>query len=95
MRYLRFDQRLFMTSGFRSAAACLMLTLVCGCMSPEQREAVRQQQIAEDIATCKSYGLRPGSEAFGNCRLQLDIARRQRYQYDYQPRVSVGTSYGW
>lgn len=34
-------------------------------------------QIEQDMATCESYGLKPGSEAFGNCRLQLDLARQQ------------------
>lgn len=44
-----------------------------------------------DVNTCISYGLKPGSEAFGNCRLQLDLARRERYN---RPAYSYGVGYG-
>jgi len=72
--------------------ACLLLT---GCYSPEQVEAARKAQEQADINTCASYGLHLGSEAFGNCRLQLDLARQQRYYYNdpYPYPVTFGAGY--
>ncbi len=66
-------------------AIVLPCLLLAGCMTPEEQAIARQQQIEADNNTCRSYGLRPGSEAFGNCRLQLDLAREQRYYYDPYP----------
>ena len=63
------------------------LLLLAACTTPEEREAARLLQIENDIATCTSYGLKEGSEAFGNCRLQLDIARKQTY---HQPTHIYG-----
>jgi hypothetical protein len=74
------------------ACAAVSLCLLTACATPEEIEANRRLQEQEDIATCKSYGLRQGSEAFGNCRLQLDLARQQqRYYYsDPYPRFHYG-----
>ena len=61
-----------------------VLTLLClmalsSCMSAEERAEQARLQDLQDIETCKSYGLKEGSEAFGNCRLQIDLARQQQY----------------
>lgn len=76
------------------------LLLVAACATPEQLAAQRVAQEQADMETCRSYGLRPGSEAFGNCRLQLDLARQQQYYYDrnyysgyYGPRFGTGIYY--
>lgn len=69
---------------------------LCACATPQQIEERRAMQEQMDIETCKSYGLRPGSEAFGNCRLQIDLARQQPRYYDdyyYGPRVGTGFYY--
>ncbi len=64
----------------------LAMLWLTGCIqTPEQMEALRLEQEQRDNNTCASYGLRPGSEAFGNCRLQLDLAREQRQYYYNAP----------
>lgn len=64
----------------------IVFTLLClslaGCMTPEEMAEQRRQQEQADIQTCLSYGLKRTSEAFGMCRLQLDLARQQQYYYD-------------
>ena len=55
------------------------LLFLTACATPEQIAQQRAMQEQADIETCKSYGLRPGSEAFGYCRLELDLAREQRF----------------
>jgi len=77
------------------------LIFLAGCMTAEQAAQQRMMQEQADMETCRSYGLRPGSEAFGNCRLQLDLARQQAYQssyhygagYGYGPRFGSGIYY--
>jgi hypothetical protein len=79
---------------YRFLFPVLTLMLLSGCVAtPEQIAAAKQQQQQEDFNTCVGYGLRPGSESFGNCRLQLDLARQQRYNnyyYDPYPRFHYG-----
>lgn len=83
----------------------LLLFALAACATPQEIEQRRIAQEQADIATCKSYGLRPGSEMFGNCRLQLDLARQQQNYYDrayfrsgvgfgsYGPRYGSGVGY--
>lgn len=72
----------------------LPLLFLAACATPEQLAQQKRLQEEADIATCRSYGLRPGSEAFGNCRLQLDLARQQQYNsyYAYPARPYFGSS---
>ncbi|MFD1331095.1 hypothetical protein ACFQ4O_03705 [Methylopila musalis] len=35
------------------------------------------QQRAMDIAQCREYGMRPGTEAFATCRMTLDVERKR------------------
>lgn len=68
--------------------------LLAACASPEEIAQRRADQEQADMQTCRSYGLRPGSEAFGNCRLQLDLARQQSYdRYYSEPRLHTGFGY--
>ena len=79
----------------------LILCLLCAaCATPEQIEAQRQMQEQADFDTCVSYGLQPGSENFGMCLLELDLARQERYNratyyggYGYHHRHSRAGSY--
>src|SRR5215469_16297244 len=48
------------------------LTLA-GCLGSEERIAA---QNAQDDQKCQSYGARQGTDAYVNCRAQLDSARR-------------------
>lgn len=43
-----------------------------GCLTSEQLVAERN---AKDDQKCQSYGARPGTDAYVNCRAQLDSAR--------------------
>jgi hypothetical protein len=72
-----------------------LLLPLTGCYSPQQIEAARQAQIDADNQTCASYGFPLGTEAFSNCRMQLDLTRQQAYYYNnyYQPPVFVGGYY--
>lgn len=63
----------------------LTLLFLTACATPEQAAENRRLQAEADANTCMSYDLRPGSEAFGNCRLQLDLSRQQRYYHYYDP----------
>lgn len=72
-------------------AALTLLFTLAACQTPEQIAEQKRMQEENDIQTCMSYGLRPKSEAFGNCRLQLDLARQQRYYNDY----NYGYGYGY
>ena len=67
----------------RLSVSLVIVGLLSGCLSAEERAARAHMQDQQDIATCKNYGLKEGSEAFGNCRLQLDLARERRYQAPY------------
>jgi hypothetical protein len=79
----------------------LMLCGLSACATPEQLAERRRLQVEQDVETCKSYGLRPGTDAFGSCRLQLDLARHRQYDYDhsyynygaYSPRLGSGIYY--
>ena len=82
----------------------LTLLLLASCTTPEEREAARLLEIEHDIATCKSYGLKEDTEAFGNCRLQLDLVRQERYYRSthirggfghYGSRIGVGIGHGF
>lgn len=75
--------------------AFFLLFSLAACATPEQIAQREAMQAEADMETCRSYGLRPGSEAFGNCRLQLDLARQQQYNnyYAYPPRPYIGTGF--
>lgn len=74
--------------------ALLLISLAAACVDPQM--AAEQQRLREqdDINTCAGYGLRPGTENFALCRMQLDLARRQpAYVYDPGPRFYTGFGY--
>lgn len=50
--------------------AILLAFLLAGCAS-------RQELAADDDATCQSYGVQPGSQAYVQCRMQRDGIRQQ------------------
>lgn len=52
----------------------LSAVLLSACVSPAEIEA---RQAALDEAECVKLGFTPGTEGFGNCRLQLRILRAQ------------------
>ncbi|HEY0292898.1 MAG TPA: hypothetical protein VGC51_11300 [Hansschlegelia sp.] len=52
------------------ALILLALLALAGCAT--------QEQLAEaDKQKCRGYGMRPGTEAFANCRMTLDVERRR------------------
>lgn len=86
-----------MHMGMKKLLALCSFMLLAACATPEQIAYQRQMQEQADFNTCAGYGLRPGSEAFGMCRLELDLARQRRYDYYqdryYTPRFGVGYHY--
>lgn len=44
---------------------------------------------SQDDQTCQKYGLKPGQPEYGNCRMQIDMARQQvaREQAKYQAEL--------
>jgi hypothetical protein len=60
----------------RFTPACMMLVvLLGGCNTPQERAqklAVAQAAVdAKDDRTCQGYGVRPGSDPYVKCRMQL------------------------
>ncbi len=58
------------------AVAGMLLVALAGCGTPEERAARAAQEAAQQEARkdaqCKSYGSRPDSDAYVNCRVQID-----------------------
>ena len=84
--------RLTKGNGMRMLPAGLLIILasLTGCMSPEERAAhdawEREQRDAYEIYQCQGLGFQQGTEAFGNCRLQLRAidAQQQMAQAQYE-----------
>lgn len=55
--------------------------VVAGCVSDEQKlanaRAEQAQRFAAADAQCQSYGVRPGTDAYVSCRMQLDNREAQ------------------
>jgi hypothetical protein len=48
--------------------AVLLVLMLTGCQTTEDR-------IAQDDRQCKSYGVKPGDQAYMQCRMNLDTNR--------------------
>ena len=59
-----------------AASAVLALATLGGCISPAEMAARHRQ-------ACLTYGFTPGTEAFANCLLQLDVGD---YGYSHHGR---------
>nr|AWM07617.1 hypothetical protein CIT39_14965 [Bradyrhizobium symbiodeficiens] len=55
-------------------ASFLFLLLLTGCLGEEERLAAES---AKDDQQCLSYGAQKGTDAYVNCRAQLEGSRRQ------------------
>lgn len=55
-------------------ASFVFLLLLTGCLGEEERLAAAN---AKDDQQCLSYGAQKGSDAYVNCRAQLEGSRRQ------------------
>lgn len=75
------------------APLLLLALLLAACQTPEQLAQQRAIQQEQDHATCLRYGFRPGSDAFKNCLLQLNIAREQRDYDNTRYHYYYGTGY--
>lgn len=69
-----------------------LLMLLAACQTPEQLAMQRQMQDQADHNTCVGYGFRVKSEGYSNCRLQIDLARQERYN---RATYSYGVGYGY
>jgi hypothetical protein len=59
----------------RIAAIIALAGAVAGCAEYEQQQAAAQA--ASDDAQCRSYGAAPGSQAYIQCRMNIDNQRAQ------------------
>lgn len=58
---------------------------------PTSIETAQQGDGTQDDQTCQRYGLRPGQPEYGNCRMQIDLAKQQvaREQARYQQEMAA------
>ena len=73
---------------------CCPVLLLCAvalaaCESTYERET---RQAAEDDASCRSYGAVKGTDAYVNCRVELEKARRTSAAGP--PHLSTGVIFG-
>jgi Tfp pilus assembly protein PilV len=50
----------------------------------EAARVVREGDGSTDDLVCKKYGFRPNTQAYANCRLQIDVAKREMQQQQAQ-----------
>jgi len=68
-----------------------ILAALTACTTPQQRAAQQAQLDAYDDQQCQELGFRPGSQAYGNCRLRMREIRATEGSYrSSQPNVSLG-----
>ncbi len=76
------------------AITCILLT---ACATPEQLAENKRIQQEADYNTCASYGIRPKTDMFANCLMQIDLTRQRNYYRDYgyypPPYVYGGVGY--
>ncbi len=62
--------------------------------TPEEEDAARAALAAADEATCKSYGLHPGTREFDDCMTKLDDQRARADTNDRAGRL-LGRPPSW
>ena len=62
----------------------VLTQILFSCLSAEQIAENNRKRIAADDATCKNYGFKPGTDAYGTCRMNLDNQRAQRKAEAYR-----------
>ncbi len=66
--------------------------LIAACATPEQLAENKRLQQQADFDTCASYGIRPKTDMFANCLMQLDLIRQKNYHRDddyYRPAPHI------
>ncbi len=80
----------------KSVTFCMAgMVLLAGCATQEELNRIRQDQANADMRQCAEYGLHPESEAFANCRMQLDMQRRYPPYTHYEPYPRFYTGFGY
>ena len=68
----------------RIIAACILALTLAGGASEQERQAQAEAQAAginaNDDGKCQSFGAAPGSQAYIQCRMNLDNQRAQMRQ---------------
>ncbi|MEO5806009.1 hypothetical protein [Devosia sp.] len=59
----------------KSALIVGMIAVLAGCTASAERKMFAEA----DVKTCTEYGFKPGTDSFGQCRLQLDGRRDAAY----------------
>lgn len=67
------------------------LLLITACATPEQITENKRLQQEADYNTCAAYGIRPKTDMFANCLMQLDLTRQRNYYHndDYYPAPHI------
>lgn len=73
------------------ALGCSLVAL-CGCADRQAIEARRAALDAREDTQCRSYGAKPGSDAYFHCRMTLNTQRQQAEQHadDIAASASAG-----
>jgi hypothetical protein len=66
--------RLFLAQTMRLALVVLSASILVGCLTSEQ---IAARQEAKQDATCRSYGVVPGTPEYVDCRLRLNQVQAQ------------------
>ncbi len=53
------------------------LLVISACATPEQIAENKRLQQEADYNTCASYGIRPHTDMFAYCLMQVDLTRKQ------------------
>ena len=74
------------------------LLLLTACVTDAEREAELARQEAEDHQRCVDLGFEAGTEAYGNCRLEIREIRAQESEkaaHRTSTHIGVGVSVGF
>ncbi len=72
-----------MQNRFKIIANILIIILLSGCISVEERAELKlkkeRELIDADNNKCVGYGFTKGTNQYANCMMQLDISRKEEY----------------
>jgi hypothetical protein len=74
----------------------LIIVMAAGLAAGACNTTSQVERRAADEARCRSYGFRPGNDAFAKCLLQLDLDRSaDRRAISGYPYMYGGRGWGW
>ncbi|WP_069880830.1 hypothetical protein [Bosea sp. BIWAKO-01] len=73
-------------------ATLLAMVLISGGLAACQTITAAEQRSADEVR-CRSYGFRPGTDAFAKCLLDVDLARAAARLYRFENAGGPGWGY--